>query len=527
MTLEQIGDWFGGGTPNTGLAEYWEGGTIPWFSPKDMKCLRLTEAEDNITERATQQTNVKPFPKGVVLTVVRSGILSRTLPVGVSEVVGTMNQDLKGIHPLPGIEPYFIAYQLMSQERAILDRCCKDGTTVASIDVRRFRSYTVAIAPTEEQRRIVAKIEELFSDLDAGVAALERVRSNLKRYRATVLKAAVEGKLTEDWRAQHPDTEPASVLLERILTQRSRQWEKDQLAKFAQVGKQPRDQNWKLKYELPPKLDNGVEHREPLPKSWTWATIGQLYEVKYGLSEPLSKQAPDSPDDIPVLRIANVTEYGSLNIDQLKYFPVPRKDRPKLLLNKGDLLFNWRNAPNLIGKTAVFDIEGEYVNASFLLRLRPPLPSLDGRFSWIVLNLLRLRGYFSLIANAAVNQSNFNASRTSTVEMPLPPLAEQIQISAEVDRRLSIVDEIEAQVEANVKRGTRLRQGILKRAFEGRLVPQDPTDKPAEELLEHIRQQRLAATPADNCSPRTGQRRRPRKGGSTLSLFPEGNPDRE
>ena len=88
-----------------------------------------------------------------------------------------------------------------------------------------------------EQRRIVAKIEELFSDLDAGVVALERVRANLKRYRAAVLKAAVEGKLTEDWRAQHPDTEPASVLLERILADRRRQWEQAQLAKFAQAGK--------------------------------------------------------------------------------------------------------------------------------------------------------------------------------------------------------------------------------------------------------------------------------------------------
>ncbi len=271
--LGQIGDWLGGGTPNTGLAEYWEGGTIPWFSPKDMKCLRLTEAEDNITERATQQTNVKPFPMGVVLIVVRSGILSRTLPVGVSEVIGTMNQDLKGVHPFPGIEPYFIAYQLISQERAILDRCCKDGTTVASIEVPRFRSYTVALAPSKEQRRIVAKIEELFSDLDAGVATLERVRANLKRYRATVLKAAVEGKLTEGWRAEHPDTEPASVLLERILTERRRQWEKDQLARFAEARRQP-PSGWQKSYREPVEPD--LTDVPTFPESWCVAGIEQL-----------------------------------------------------------------------------------------------------------------------------------------------------------------------------------------------------------------------------------------------------------
>ena len=124
------------------------------------------------------------------------------------------------------------------------------------------------IAPLNEQRRIVAKIEELFSDLDAGVVALERVRANLKRYRAAVLKAAVEGKLTEDWRAQHPDTEPASVLLERILTERRRQWEKDQLAKFAQAGNSLRRGG---RQNTGNRLLIVRRNYLTLPPSWVWA----------------------------------------------------------------------------------------------------------------------------------------------------------------------------------------------------------------------------------------------------------------
>ncbi len=341
-TLEQVGDWFGGGTPNTGVPEYWEGGTIPWFSPKDMKCLRLTEAEDNITERATKQTNVKPFPKGVVLIVVRSGILSRTLPIGVSEVVGTMNQDLKGIHPSPGIEPYFIAYQLMSQERAILDRCCKDGTTVASIEVPRFRSYKVAIAPSNEQRRIVAKIEELFSDLDAGVAALERVRANLIRYRAAVLNAAVEGKLTEDWRAQHPDTEPASVLLERILTDRRRQWEKDQLAKFAQAGKQP-PKGWQENY--PPPEGSTVIETIGIPATWTWASLDQVCPI---FSDCPHRTPRYSPTGYPALRPRDVVD-GKLDLDRsakvsLSEYQLQtskRVPRPGDVIYSRELSFGW------------------------------------------------------------------------------------------------------------------------------------------------------------------------------------------
>ena len=120
-----------------------------------------------------------------------------------------------------------------------------------------------------EQRRIVAKIEELFSDLDAGVAALKRIKANLKRYRAAVLKAAVEGRLTEAWRAKHPNTEPATKLLERILAERRKKWEADQLAKFAAAEKTP-PKGWREKYvePLPPDTSGLPE----LPQGW----VGQV-----------------------------------------------------------------------------------------------------------------------------------------------------------------------------------------------------------------------------------------------------------
>src|SRR5208337_795919 len=107
------------------------------------------------------------------------------------------------------------------------------GSTFPNLTTNQLFTLPVPVAPLSEQHRIVAKIEELFSDLDAGVAALKRIRANLKRYRAAVLKAAVEGRLTEAWRAKHPKTEPATKLLERILAQRRQNWEEDQLAKFA------------------------------------------------------------------------------------------------------------------------------------------------------------------------------------------------------------------------------------------------------------------------------------------------------
>lgn len=344
--------------------------------------------------------------------------------------------------------PKFLDYTLPGYLKAIND--VTSSVTVKHLSSKSIEEIPLPLPPKELQQRLVAEIEKQFSRLDEAVANLRRVKANLKRYKAAVLKVAVEGKLTEEWRQQHSDVESASKLLERILAARRQKW----------------TDKGKYKEPLAPETEGLLR----LPNAWKWVSIAQLYQVKYGLSEPLSKTSPNTSDDIPVLRIANVTKDGRLHVDDLKYFSLTKSARQKLLLRKGDLLFNWRNAPNLIGKTAVFTLDGEFVNASFLLRLRPPLPTEDGRFVWLFLNYLRIRGYFGLICNAAVNQSNFNASRTATIPVPLPPLAEQHAIVAEVESRTSVIDELEAAVETNLTRADHLRQSILGQALSGKLL---------------------------------------------------------
>jgi len=287
--------------------------------------------------------------------------------------------------------------------------------------------------------RIVSAIELQFTRLDVGVAALRKAHAKLKRYRAAVLKAAVGGKLTEAWRAEHPATEPASLLLDRILKEHRAKWEADLKAK----GKDPE----KVKYVEPEKPE--MEDLPKLPEGWCWAKIAELFNVSYGLSESLSKTEADDEFDVPVIRIPNVTEFGSLDLSSLKYFPLSTDKKRSLLVHTGDVLFNWRNAPK-----------------------------------W--------SGYFLTRVTNAVNQANFNASMTKEIMVPLPPLAEQHWISTEVERCLSIADEIEISIVANLKRAEHLRQSILKEAFAGRLVPQDPNDEPASVLLERIGKEREA-----------------------------------
>jgi len=160
-----------------------------------------------------------------------------------------------------------MAYYLLNNEKFWL----RSGTAQPFVKVGTTLERLFALPPLPEQRRIVAKIEELFSDLDAGVAALERVRANLKRYRAAVLRAAVEGRLTEEWRTRNPATEPAAKLLERILAERRAKWEQDQLRKFKEGGKTP-PKGWKEKYEEPAPMRDRPSIE--LPGDWCWAALG-------------------------------------------------------------------------------------------------------------------------------------------------------------------------------------------------------------------------------------------------------------
>jgi len=370
-----------------------------------------------------------------------------------------------------------------------------DGSNVPQINHKDIEPLSFPVAPLPEQHRIVAKIEELFTELDAGIESLKKAQAQLKQYRQSVLKAAVEGKLTEEWRAAHKDElEPASVLLERIQKERREKWEAEQLESFAAKGKTPKDDKWKGKYEE--SMTPDMESFPKLPDVWKWTSIGALFGTSYGLSERLSKTEPDNELDVPVLRIPNVTEFGTLDLSNLKYFPLEKPKRDKLSVKKGDILFNWRNAPKWIGRSAVFDRDGEFVNASFLLKLRPCSVGYSNFIS-LYLNYLRISGYFLTRIDNAVNQANFNASKTRQIEVALPPLTEQVEIIKVVERCFSLADNLDDTIGMELERAQRLRQSILKQAFSGKLVPQDPNDEPASVLLERIKAEK-AVREAEN-----------------------------
>jgi type I restriction enzyme, S subunit len=175
------------------------------------------------------------------------------------------------VRPASGVRFSYL-FHFLTQE-SVINALPTYGNSPPAARDEEFYAMLIPMSPTDEQRRIVAAIEEQFSRLDAGVAALERVRTNLKRYRTAVLKAAVEGRLTETWREENPDVEPASELLDRILKERRERWEKDQLAAYEKKGKKP-PKNWRSRYKEP--VGPNTEDPPKLPERWTQATVAQL-----------------------------------------------------------------------------------------------------------------------------------------------------------------------------------------------------------------------------------------------------------
>ncbi len=354
----------------------------------------------------------------------------------------------------------FLRYVLPGYLNAINEQT--PSVTVKHLSSRTIADIPLPLPPLPEQRRIVAEIEKQFTRLEAGVAALRRVQANLKRYRAAVLKAAFEGRLvpteaelqkSEDRGQKSKATfETGEALLARILTERRQNW-------------QGRGQ-----YKEPAAPDTA--NLPAIPDGWTWASLEQIARSSsYGTS---AKCSPDNSGP-PVLRIPNIAG-GRIDLTDLKFAGTDEAIESGDELAPGDLLIIRTNgSKNLIGRSAVVrdKLNRTTSYASYLIRFR--LFGSRTLFDWVgtIWDVSFLRAWIEQRAATSAGQHNISMSVLSTMPIPLPPLAEQTRIVAEVERRLSVVEELEAVVSANLQRATRLRQAILQKAFSGRLVTAD------------------------------------------------------
>ena len=396
----------------------------------------------------------------------------------------------------------------------------------SSITVKHLSSKTVEeiplpLPPVAEQHRIVQEIEKQLTRFEAAVAALERTRANLKRYRASVLRAACAGRLVsteaEMARAEGREYEPADQLLERILKERRARWEADELAKMQAKGMAPKDDGWKAKYQEPPAPETA--NLPELPEGWVWSTLGQV--ICEGPQNGLYKPAAAYGDGTPILRIDDYQNGFLRPRGELRCLGVTADEAKTYGLNPGDLVINRVNSPSHLGKCAV--VPSTLCPAVFESNMMRIAVATEVAPKWVSTYVWSSPGRTRLTARAkwAVNQASINQTDVCLTPVPLPPYAEQRRIVAELERRLSVNAELEIAIGHGLRRAERLRQSILKCAFEGRVVAQDPNDEPASVLLERIRAERSSAGQAqDSRRKGRGQKRRNIRQGAAASQPP-------
>ncbi|MDO4232055.1 MAG: restriction endonuclease subunit S [Lautropia sp.] len=385
------------------------------------------------------------------------------------------------------------------------------GSTMLHINRAPFMAHRVPMPPFAEQTRIVEKLEELLSQLDAGAAELQAAQKKLEQYRQSLLKAAVEGQLTAGWRARNKPAESGKQLLERILRERRSRWEAAQLAKFEAQGKPP-PKDWQKKYPEPvaPNTSNLPE----LPEGWVWASLDMIGEIASGVAKGTKSPKGIPTREVPYLRVANV-QRGYLDLSEIKFIEATEKDINELTLQNGDVLFNEGGDRDKLGRGWVWrDEVPNCIHQNHVFRFRRASPDIEPE-------LLSHHGntfgklWFQRAGKQTTNLASINMTMLKAFPVPLAPPSEQRAILENVQYVLDNINQQESSIKLATSILSTQRQNILRAAFAGELVPQDPNDEPAGELLARIQAERAAQAPQKTVRTRQkpaaeGKPRKPR-----------------
>lgn len=361
------------------------------------------------------------------------------------------------------------------------------GSSYPAVRENDVRSQQLALPPLNEQRRIVAKIEELFSELDKGIENLKQARAQLAVYRQSLLKHAFEGHLTAAWRAQNADKlESADQLVARVRNERRHRWEQAQLKKLQHAGME-RLKNRKDKF-VPPKEPVTVDLPQ-LPAKWCCASFDQIFVVERGRFSFRPRNDPRFyGGDMPFVQIGDLPSEGGLIREYRQTLNTEGISVSKKF-SAGTVLIAIVGAT--IGNTGILNFESCCPDSLVALQSSSqPLLRYAEAF-------LRNKKYgLRVAASASGGQPNINLNLLQPMPMPLPPLREVEVIVEKLEAQMSQVSSLESDIDLNLQKAEALRHLILKKAFAGELVPQDPNDEPASELLARIRAERAAGVAA-------------------------------
>jgi len=433
-SLGEAFKWGSGGTPKRTDTRYY-GGDIPWLIIGDLNDGVVTDSETTITEKGLKESSAKWVEPGSVLlamygSIGKLGIAGRRL---------TTNQAIAFTRPDP-VDAKYLFYYLMCT-RGDLASLGK-GATQKNISQTVIKAFPFVLAPPGQQKRIIAEIEKQFSRLDEAVANLKRVKANLKRYKAAVLKAAVEGRLVETEtsiaRREGRSYETGEQLLQRILESRRSQWK------------------GKGKYKEPAAPD--TTDLPELPEGWVWVSVQQIAKVQLG--KMLDKQKHRAGKELIYLRNINV-RWGSVDTSNLLTMFFKDTEITRYGLEAGDVLVCEGGEP---GRASIWNgqIPGMmYQKALHRVRF---LAGYEQKLLVFHLEYLAKSGRLERWYTGSTIK-HFTGESFAQLTIPLPPYDEQWRVVSEIEERLSNMEILESQVDANIVRAERLRQSLLGGVF--------------------------------------------------------------
>jgi type I restriction enzyme, S subunit len=387
------------------------------------------------------------------------------------------------------LDAKFLEAFIRSHEAQLAIDAMKTGINDSGLNLThgRFSELKIPFAPLSEQKRIVAKIEELFSELDNGIAALKTAREQLKVYRQAVLKRAFEGKLTAKWREENANKlETPEQLLTRIQQERNIRYQqqledwKAAVKEWELLGNKGKKPNKPRKFEPLGEFSLGANISLELPNSWAPVCIGHVYSVYVG-STPSRKESAYwngdinwvSSGEVAFCEIQETTE----KITQLGYENTSTEIHPE-----GTVLLAMIGEGKTRGQAAILRVPAAHNQNTAAIRVSEINLSSEYLYYFLQYQYEHTRR-----VGSGNNQKALNKFRVSSIQIPLCALAEQVEVSSRLSEKLSIIENISHEISDALSRSEAFRQSILKKAFSGQLVPQDPNDEPASELLARIK----------------------------------------